>query len=58
MPTSNTSWHRSMQEELRKLAQVLRQQAAEVEKRKLEKCAQILRGCVGLTLLKHKLGRR
>lgn len=47
-----------MQEELRKLAQVIREQAVEYEKRKLIKCAQIIRGSVGLNLLKRKLGRR
>jgi len=46
-----------MQDELRKLAEVIRQQAAEYEKRKLIKCAQILRGTIGLNLLKRKLGR-
>lgn len=55
--TSVTLWHRSMQDELRKLAQLIRHQAEEYEKRKLIKCAQIIRGSVALNLLKRKLGR-
>ncbi len=57
MRTSKTSWLRSMQEELRKLAAELRKEADEYEKRKLIKCAELIRGSVGLTLLKRKLGR-
>lgn len=58
MMTSATLWHRSMQNELRKLAEALRKEAVEYEKRKLVKCAEIVRGSVGLTLLKRKLGRK
>ena len=57
MPTSITLWLKPMHDELRKVAELLRKQAAKIERRKLEKCAQILRGSVGLTLLKRKLGR-
>jgi hypothetical protein len=46
-----------MQSELRKLAADLRKQAAEEKQRKLVKCAQVLRGAVGLGILKKKLGR-
>jgi len=58
MMTSATSWHRSMQNELRKLAEALRKEAGEHDKRKLVKCAELIRGSVGLTLLKRKLGRK
>jgi hypothetical protein len=47
-----------MQEELRKLAAELRKEADEHEKRKMVKCAELIRGSVGLTLLKRKLGRK
>jgi len=46
-----------MTAELRKLAQVLRQKADELEQQKLVKCAQIIRGARGLRLLQRKLGR-
>jgi len=47
-----------MQNELRKLAEALRKEAGEHDKRKLVKCAELIRGSVGLTLLKRKLGRK
>ena len=47
-----------MQKELRKLAELLRQKADEYDEKKLLKCAQVIRGSVGLTLLKRKLGRK
>lgn len=46
-----------MQDELRKIAALLRQKAAEEKQHKLIKCAQIVRGCVGLAILQKKLGR-
>lgn len=46
-----------MQEELRKLAAELRKEAVAYEQRKMVKCAELIRGSVGLTLLKRKLGR-
>ena len=46
-----------MQAELRKLAAALRKQAAEEKQRKFVKCAQVVRGYVGLGILKRKLGR-
>lgn len=46
-----------MQDDLRKLAQLLREQADEYDQQKMLKCAQVIRGSIGLTLLKKKLGR-
>lgn len=46
-----------MQDELRKLAALLRKEAAEAKKRKFIKCAQVVRGFVGLGILQRKLGR-
>lgn len=46
-----------MQSELRKLAALLRQKTAEDKQRKLVKCAQIVRGHVGLAILRKKLGK-
>jgi hypothetical protein len=46
-----------MQAELRKLAQALREKAAELEEKKLVKTAQVIRSAVGLKLLEHKIGR-
>jgi hypothetical protein len=46
-----------MQDELRKVAALLRQKAAEEKQRKFVKCAQIVRGHVGLAILRKKLGR-
>jgi len=46
-----------MQTELRKLAAALRKHAAEEQERKFIKCAQVVRGFVGLGILKKKLGR-
>ncbi|MGD9209170.1 MAG: hypothetical protein PVI90_00265 [Desulfobacteraceae bacterium] len=45
-----------MQEELRKIAKTLRDKAADRDKQIMIKCAEIIRGVVGLTLLKRKLG--
>lgn len=47
-----------MQDELRKLAAQLRQKDAEEKQRKFVKCAQIVRGQVGLAILAKKLGRQ
>lgn len=52
---SENSWQRAMQNDLRKLAQYLREKAAEYEQRKLVKCAQIIQGASGLALLQRKL---
>jgi hypothetical protein len=46
-----------MQNDLRKLAALLRKKAAQYDQQQTIKCAQIIRGAVGLTLLKRKLGR-
>lgn len=46
-----------MQAELRKLAALLREKNAEDKRNKLVKCAQIVRGHVGLAILRKKLGR-
>ena len=43
--------------ELRKLATLLRAKVAEDKQRKFIKCAQIVRGHVGLAILRKKLGR-
>jgi len=55
---SELSWQRAMQNDLRKLAQHLREKAAEYEQRKLIKCAQIVQGMLGLTRLQRKIGRK
>lgn len=47
-----------MAEELRKLAQIIRTEAASVEQAKTEKSAQMINAAVGLTHLKNKLGVR
>ena len=47
-----------MQDDLRKLAQHLREQAIKLEQQKLIKCAQIIRAASGLALLKKKIGRK
>jgi len=47
-----------MQSDLRKLAQYLRQKATEYEQQKLVKCAQVIRGVIGLKILERKLGRK
>lgn len=47
-----------MQNELRKIAKILREKADEHDKRIMIKCAEIIRGTVGLTLLKRKLGSK
>jgi hypothetical protein len=46
-----------MGDELRKLAQQLRERADAYDQRKLIKSAQIIRGSVALSLLRKKLGR-
>lgn len=46
-----------MQSELRKLAQILREKKAETVEKKLVKCAQIVRGHIGLAILRRKLGK-
>jgi hypothetical protein len=46
-----------MQNELRKLAAALRKEGAKAKERKFVKCAQVVRGFVGLGILKRKLGR-
>jgi hypothetical protein len=47
-----------MQDDLRKLAQALREKAAEYEQRKLVKCAQVIQGTLGLSILQRKIGRK
>lgn len=44
-----------MSDELKKLAAMIRESAAEYEKVKAEKCANVLRAAVGLNLLNKKL---
>lgn len=46
-----------MYDDLRKLAAELRQKSAETRQTKLIKCAQIVRGHVGLAILRKKLGK-
>jgi hypothetical protein len=46
-----------MQDELRKVAALLREKVAEEKQRKFIKCAQVVRGHVGLAILRKKLGR-
>jgi hypothetical protein len=55
---SELSWQRAMQNDLRKLAQALREKAAEYEQRKFVKCAQIVQGTIGLARLQRKIGRK
>lgn len=47
-----------MGDQLRKLAQHLRAQADRLEQNKTVKCAQIIRGTIGLKLLQRKIGRK
>lgn len=46
-----------MGDDLRKLAQQLRQRADAYDQQKLIKCAHVIRGSVALSLLRKKLGR-
>jgi hypothetical protein len=46
-----------MQDELRKLAAAVREEKVKAQERKFIKCAQVIRGFVGLGILKRKLGR-
>jgi len=45
-----------MTDQLRKLAALLREQAAKNEKKKLVKCAQAAQAALGLALLRQKIG--
>jgi hypothetical protein len=47
-----------MGDQLRKLAEKLRADADRLEQNKTVKCAQIIRGALGLRLLQRKIGRK